>query len=114
MAGWSLEPSGAHETASGLVRYAIWIWTDADGPRRIPCAVIAALAKTRISKNATCGERPLLKTNNRSLRRVAQLHDLIDADYRLTERGSVVRFTFLRRDGVLAGWETAHGETVPF
>jgi hypothetical protein len=114
MAGWSLEPSGAHATPTGRVRYAIWVWTDADGPRRIPCAVIAALAKTTFAKDATCQQRPFLKTHSRSLRRVAQLHDLIDEDNRLTERGSVLRFTFLRRAGVLAGWETAHGETVPF
>lgn len=110
-----LEPSGAHETATGMVRYAIWHWTDADGLNPIPCNVIAALAKTRFAKDATCADRrPVLKTRSRSLRNVARLRGLIDDDNRLTELGSVVRFMFSRREGVLAGWETAHGEVAPF
>jgi hypothetical protein len=111
----TLEPSGMHGTATGMIRYAIWHWTDADGLRTVPCGVIAALAATRIPKSATCGgTRPLLKANSRSLRRVAALNGVVDDDYRLTERGAAMRLMFLRRAGVLAGYETAHGEVAPF
>ncbi|WP_254292545.1 hypothetical protein [Sphingomonas tagetis] len=98
-----------------MTRYAIWHWRDADGLSMIPCGVISALAKTRYAKAGKCSDqRPFLKTHSRALRMVARLHDLVDDENRLTERGAVVRSTFLRRDGVLAGWETAHGETIPY
>ena len=112
----SLEPIGAHETRSGLTRYAIWEWIDADGPRRIPCDVMAALTKTRIPKNATCGTPVRLDVRRRApcIAKVALLADLVDEQGILTERGHVIRSHFHRRVGVQHGWETAHGETVPF
>ena len=120
MAKVSLEPSGAHETPTGLLRYAIWHYRDADGIKAIPCAAMALIAKAADAPYATCaGPRPAVSfpdtANGRILRKLLQRDDLVDDADRLTERGCAVKALFLFRELVRAGIETPHGHRrLPF
>lgn len=103
----ALEPSGVHETPTGLVRYAIWHWHDADGLTLIPCGVMAALDDVEAMPGC-CGDRVRV-VGPGCLLRVAVRGGLLSTDGRFTERGAVVRSAFRRRELVKAGVETAHG-----
>jgi hypothetical protein len=110
----TLEPSGEHKSPTGLVRYAIWHWRDADGLTLIPCDVLSVIVAAKPDPNADCGgPRPLVDFRNRksvwAITRILQRDGLADKELRLTEKGSVIAFLFRWRIGVRSGHETPHG-----
>lgn len=111
----TLEPSGVHQSPKGSTRYAIWVWTDADGELRIPCSIIDKLDRSPKGRSgATCAtprHRVAFGTTRaeQAKRTIMHRDGLIDGENRPTEKGAVIRYAFQRRPKVAAGFETPHG-----